>query len=172
MATDLLEALARCNLAAAVAILALWPLRAPLRRWFGAGHAYAVWLLVPLAAAGSLMPAGLAPSAAGPVETTNDRFIGWLSTGGHASALILVWISGVLAAIAVYLQARNGELERWSGWRCAGFGIVLSGILLARLDSIFWIAGLFPVLVLMTQNGDRRRNRPTLQRRRHEHGHP
>jgi hypothetical protein len=68
--------------------------------------------------------------------------------GMESSLLVL------LAAIALYLQARNGELERWSGWRCAGFGIVLSGILLARLDSIFWIAGLFPVLVLMTENGE------------------
>ena len=69
--------------------------------------------------------------------------------GGMESSLLVL-----LAAIAVYLQARNGELERWSGWRCAGFGIVLGGILLARLDSIFWIAGLFPVLVLMTENGE------------------
>jgi hypothetical protein len=71
-----------------------------------------------------------------------------IRTGMESSLLV------VLAAIAVYLQARNGELERWSGWRCAGFGIVLGGILLARLDSIFWIAGLFPVLVLMTENGE------------------
>lgn len=71
-----------------------------------------------------------------------------IRTGMESSLLVL------LAAIAVYLQARNGKLERWSGWRCAGFGIVLGGILLARLDSIFWIAGLFPVLVLMTENGE------------------
>jgi beta-lactamase regulating signal transducer with metallopeptidase domain len=101
MAVDLLEALARCNIAAAVAIVALWPLRAPLRRWFGAQHAYAVWLIVPLAAAGSLMPAGSPAGAAGPVEATSDRAIAWLSADGHAGALILVWLSGVLAAIAV-----------------------------------------------------------------------
>ena len=71
-----------------------------------------------------------------------------LRTGMESSLLVL------LAAIAVYLQARNEELERWSGWRCAGFGIVLGGVLLARLDTIFWIAGLFPVLVLMTESGE------------------
>jgi beta-lactamase regulating signal transducer with metallopeptidase domain len=108
MAIDLLAALARCNIAAGIAILAIWPLRAPLRRWFGAQRAYAVWLIVPLAAAGSLMPAGMVSGAAGPVETTNDRLLAWLSIGGHAGTLILLWPGGALFAMAV---------AAWRHWR-------------------------------------------------------
>ena len=101
MTADLLLALARCNIAAGVAIVAVLVLRSPLRRWFGAGPAYAAWLIVPLAAAGSLMPAELASGAAGPVETTNDHAAHWLSAGGHAGALAGLWLSGALAAMAV-----------------------------------------------------------------------
>jgi len=101
MTAELLAAFARCNVAAGAAILVVLSLRAPLRRWFGAGRAYAAWLIVPLAAIGSLMPAHLAAGAAGPIEATNDRVVGWLSTGGHARALALLWLGGALAAITV-----------------------------------------------------------------------
>ena len=101
MTADLLLALARCNLAAGAAILAVLALRAPLRRWLGAGRAYAAWLIVPLAAAGSLMPAELASGAAGPIEASNDHAQAWLSAGDHAGALTLVWLCGALVAIAV-----------------------------------------------------------------------
>lgn len=100
MAAELLLALARCNIAAGAAILAVLMLRGPLRRWFGAARAYAVWLAAPLAAAGSLMPPALAPGAAGPVETTNDRLLAWLSVAGHTRALICLWLAGVLATAA------------------------------------------------------------------------
>ncbi|TGD83794.1 hypothetical protein BayCH28_28390 [Mycolicibacterium sp. CH28] len=70
---------------------------------------------------------------------------------GMESALLVA-----LAVMVVYFQARNGQLDRWSRRRCLGFGILLGGVLLARLDSIFWIGGLFAVLVLMTGNGEER----------------
>ena len=108
MAADLLEALARCNIAASMAIVALWTLRAPLRRCFGAGRAYAVCRLVAPLAAAEVDVGRVDAYAAGPVETTNDRLIAWLSTGDHASALILVWLSGGRAAIAV---------AAWRHWR-------------------------------------------------------
>jgi beta-lactamase regulating signal transducer with metallopeptidase domain len=98
---DLLLAMARCNLAAGVACLAVLALREPLRRWFGAGRAYAAWLIVPLAAAGSLTPARLTSGAAGPAEATKDQLLGWLAAGGRAEALMLVWTCGALAAVAV-----------------------------------------------------------------------
>jgi beta-lactamase regulating signal transducer with metallopeptidase domain len=110
MAAELLTALSRCNLAAGVAILAVLALRAPLRRWFGAERAYAAWLTVPLAAAGSLMPAAVTSGAAGPVEVTNDQVVAWLSTGAHATALGLLWLVGALAAMAV---------AAWRHWRFA-----------------------------------------------------
>jgi len=44
MTAELLLTLARCNLAAGAAILAVLVLRGPLRRWLGAQRAYGVWL--------------------------------------------------------------------------------------------------------------------------------
>jgi len=93
---DLLMALARCNIAASAAIVVVLALRAPLRRRFGAGRAYAVWLAVPLAAVGSLMPAAQASGAAGAMETATDVLRAWLA--GHASALTSVWLAGVVVA--------------------------------------------------------------------------
>ncbi|OAX56265.1 TonB family protein [Xanthomonas graminis] len=49
-------------LAASAAILLVLALRAPLRRAFGAGVAYAVWAVVPLAMLGVLLPADLRPA--------------------------------------------------------------------------------------------------------------
>ncbi len=110
MTADLLAAVARSNIAAGVAVLVMLGLRAPLRRWFGAGRAYAAWLIVPLAAAGSLMPAAVSSGRAGPLEATNDHALAWLAVGGHAGALALLWLGGVLAAIAI---------AAWRHWRFA-----------------------------------------------------
>ena len=97
----LLAAVARCNLAAGAAVLAVLALRAPLRRWFGAGVAYGAWLIVPLAGAGSLMPGAVTSGPAGPVEVTNADAVAWLAAGGHARTLTLLWLGGAVAAIAV-----------------------------------------------------------------------
>ena len=108
MVAELLLALARCNLAASLAILAVFPLRAPLRRWFGAQHAYAAWLIVPLAAAGSLMPTDFAAGAAGPIEQTSHHMLAWLSADGRVGAITVVWLAGVLAAIAIVARRHAG----------------------------------------------------------------
>src|SRR5258706_415964 len=60
--TDLLLALLRANLVAALAILAVMAARAPFRRWFGAETAYSLWLAPPIAVTAGFMP--LAPAAA------------------------------------------------------------------------------------------------------------
>jgi beta-lactamase regulating signal transducer with metallopeptidase domain len=101
MMADLLLALAHCNLVAGVAILAVLALRSPLRRWFGPGPAYTAWLVVPLAAAGSLMPVDLSPDPAGVAATTDDRMFAWLSAGDHAAALGLIWLGGGMVSLAV-----------------------------------------------------------------------
>ncbi|MEI7933084.1 MAG: M56 family metallopeptidase, partial [Alphaproteobacteria bacterium] len=56
MAAEILKALLITNLAAALAIVLVLALRAPLRRWLGAGAAYGLWLAVPFAAAATLIP--------------------------------------------------------------------------------------------------------------------
>ena len=54
---DFLIQLGQANLAAGAAILLVLALRAPARRRFGARLTYALWLLPPLAAAATLLPA-------------------------------------------------------------------------------------------------------------------
>ena len=54
--TDFLLLLGKLNLAMGAAIIVVWLLRRPLRAWFGAPVAYALWLLVPIAGIASLLP--------------------------------------------------------------------------------------------------------------------
>lgn len=66
---------------------------------------------------------------------------------GMESALLVF-----LAVMAVYVHARGEELEGWSRQRCIGFGMLLGSIMLARLDSVFWVIGIFAMLVLVPGN--------------------
>jgi beta-lactamase regulating signal transducer with metallopeptidase domain len=100
MTAEVLLALARANVAGSLAILLVLALRAPARRWFGAHRAYALWLAVPLAVAGSLTPAAGASGAAGPVEVTSDQISAWLSTGHHGQTLVIIWLAGFAASLA------------------------------------------------------------------------
>jgi beta-lactamase regulating signal transducer with metallopeptidase domain len=123
---DLLLGLARCNIAAGVACVAVLALREPLCRWFGAQHAYAAWLIVPLAAAGSLMPAKVVSGAAGPIQTTNDQVLGWLAADGRTGALTALWLIGAFAAIAVaaWRQARFDAAVRAGRAGPAAVGVI------------------------------------------------
>ena len=58
MTANSLTLLAGATLAASLAILAIALLRGKLREFFGARTAYKFWLIVPLAAIASLLPAG------------------------------------------------------------------------------------------------------------------
>ena len=62
----------------------------------------------------------------------------------------------LLAVVVVYFHAQNGALDRWSKWHCVGFGALLGGVLLARLDSVFWLIGIFATLILMSGSNDGR----------------
>lgn len=115
--SDALLILAAANLAAAAAVVLVLILRAPARRLFGPRIAYGLWLLVPLAALGLLLPSR--------VETVTVR----AATGSDAlpvgapvadvgqtpaildiGALLLgLWIAGILANLA------------WLAWRQAQF---------------------------------------------------
>ena len=109
MTAEALSLLLGLNLAAGAAILLVLLLRPLARRWFGAHQAYALWLAVPLAVAGALLPAAEATGAAGPLEAAHGRAQAWLSQGLHAQALATVWALGV--AISIGLVA----------WRCLRF---------------------------------------------------
>lgn len=64
MASDILAALLRANLAIAVAVLLIVILRRPVRSMFGARAAYGLWLIAPLAVVAVLAPARVVRIAA------------------------------------------------------------------------------------------------------------
>jgi beta-lactamase regulating signal transducer with metallopeptidase domain len=118
--SDALLTLGAANLAAAVAVALVLILRRPARKLFGPRIAYGLWLLVPLAAMGMLLPARVetvtvraasaptthaSPLAAQGVSPnpSDAPFDGWLLVMG-------LWIAGVLAQGA------------WMAWRQAQFG--------------------------------------------------
>jgi beta-lactamase regulating signal transducer with metallopeptidase domain len=117
--SDALLILVAANLAAAAAVALVMILRATARRLFGARIAYGLWLLVPLAALGMLLPSRVvtvtmatasAPAAdaqlpamhAAAALASADAFDPWLLAAG-------VWIAGAVANLA------------WMAWRQAQF---------------------------------------------------
>jgi beta-lactamase regulating signal transducer with metallopeptidase domain len=105
---ELIVALARANLAAAAAILAVLALRTPARRAFGAHLAYALWLMVPAAAAGALTPAIGSPGWAPATAEAGAASRAWLAGSGRAHGLAALWLAGLAAnaALAIWRQSR------------------------------------------------------------------
>ena len=108
MATDLLLILARINLVAGLAVVLVLLLRAPARRLFGAHCGYGLWLTVPFAIAGSLMPPHVAAGRASLLETILNQLKAWLGADSHAQALMVLWLIGLIASAAfvIWRQAR------------------------------------------------------------------
>ncbi len=113
---DLLTQLLQANLAAAAAIAVVLILRRGVRVAFGAQIAYALWLLVPLAAAASLAPPRPAellpapPAAAGSIVQAAEETAAQLWTWGVEQAapagldpLLIIfglWLAGAVLMIA------------------------------------------------------------------------
>jgi len=117
--SDALLILVAANLAAAVAIALVLVLRAPARRLFGPRIAYGLWLVVPLAALGVLLPARVmtvtvrAASAPGAGASTLAAPNATLAGPAAFDPWLLVmglWIAGALASLA------------WMVWRQGQFG--------------------------------------------------
>jgi beta-lactamase regulating signal transducer with metallopeptidase domain len=109
MPADLLTGLVQFNLAVGAAIALVLVMRQPLRRAFGARVAYALWLLVPLAGAASLLPARqvlpiepapLRPLAEAAAERIDVALAAAPIDGAQALA-IAVWVVGALAALGL-----------------------------------------------------------------------
>jgi beta-lactamase regulating signal transducer with metallopeptidase domain len=60
---NLIAFLTETTLAGSAAMILVLLIRAAVRRWFGAGIAYALWILVPVAMLAVLVPAGVRPEA-------------------------------------------------------------------------------------------------------------
>ncbi|HEY3948882.1 M56 family metallopeptidase [Phenylobacterium sp.] len=121
MESEILAALARSNLASATAILAVAAVRPLLRRFAGAGVAYAAWLVVPVAAMACLLPArsvvtviarapavppppreGLTSLAAAAPPTGEAAFrIDW------QAVLLCAWLAGAVIGVAWLLWRQH-----------------------------------------------------------------
>jgi beta-lactamase regulating signal transducer with metallopeptidase domain len=127
---ELVVTLARANLAAGAAIVAVLALRSPVRRAFGAHLAYALWLMVPAAAAGALTPALGSPGWAPVIAAAGAAGRAWIAWPGHAKALTALWLAGVAvsAGLAIWRQSRFAAAAR-----AGRAGPAVVGILRPRL---------------------------------------
>jgi len=102
MANDLFAILGRANLVLTLSALVACALRTPLRRWFGAQRAYAIWLIVPLALVGGFMPA---PRGSGPerlLETVDGAVQAYLTQIPSALDVVLfIWVAGVCVSLVI-----------------------------------------------------------------------
>src|SRR4051812_28321163 len=108
--SDALLIFVAANLAAAVAVVLVVALRAPARKLFGPRIAYGLWLVVPLAALGILLPARVMTvtvrAAPAPGATASPLVAPIAALPGSAAAafdpwllVVGLWIAGVLASL-------------------------------------------------------------------------
>jgi beta-lactamase regulating signal transducer with metallopeptidase domain len=127
VANDLLFHLGLANLAGAAAILAVLALRGPARAQFGAGLAYALWLIVPAAMLASLFPPRIvwlpAPALTPDPLIDLTKQFGATSGAPHppvtgapldiAQILIGVWLAGVAASLVWLAIGQRRALARF-----------------------------------------------------------
>jgi len=113
MSALLLAFLLRANLAAGAAVVVILLLRRPIRRRFGALAAYALWLVAPICAAVSLIPAAAPPEVLAPVvQMVSAATAAATPLVSRAPALTSVlaatWLAGAIGAFGLlaWRQAR------------------------------------------------------------------
>ncbi|MGZ6017590.1 MAG: M56 family metallopeptidase [Phenylobacterium sp.] len=117
MATDVLLNLIHLNLAAAAAILIVLAIRPTVRRQFGAEIAYRLWICVPVAALGALLPAEAAtrivPPGLGPHFDPVYQASQSLALV-PARPILALWVAGAALGVAViaYCQLRFLRMAR------------------------------------------------------------
>ena len=152
--TDLLSPLRKINLAAAAALVAVLLVRKAARRIFGARVAYALWLVVPLAVAASLLPARavVLPYVA-PAEAVTE-FAGVAMTADEivtaapaaplidGSAVIALWLAGAAISFAFLAWSQSRFIRSLGGVaregkflraRAGGAGPAVVGALFPRI---------------------------------------
>ena len=130
MATEALLFFVRLNIVAAGAILLVLALRPFVRRWFGASHAYRLWITVPIALVAAAMPPTETWGPIGRIEGVSNGAGAWLSAGPHLAVVAGVWALGALATVALTAWRYDRFMARARSGR-AGPAIV--GILSPRL---------------------------------------
>ena len=121
MTHDLLMALGRGALAAGLALAVVLAVRVPARRWLGAAFAYRLWLLVPVAALATLLPAParplipalqVAPSAPSSSATIELRaVVAQAVSFDWQPWLLALWIAGALALVVVFARQQRRYLK-------------------------------------------------------------
>jgi beta-lactamase regulating signal transducer with metallopeptidase domain len=135
--TDVLLALLRANLIAALAILAAIAVRGPFRRWFGAETAYALWLAPPIAVVAGFLPARVTfalPSVVEQATAARAAFPGWAASG-----LLIAWALGAaVMALRFHVAHRRflREIAR-GGPEAAVVGFINPRVLMPRDDGRF-----------------------------------
>lgn len=126
--SDALVVLVAANAVAAAAVALVMVLRAPARALFGPRIAYGLWLLVPLAALGMLLPARVVTVTvrAAPVMGASPFATSVAPASGPAAApfdagpfVMGLWIIGVLAN-AAWMMWRQAQFGREAGMGLAG----------------------------------------------------
>jgi beta-lactamase regulating signal transducer with metallopeptidase domain len=127
VANDLIFHLVLANLTGAAAILAALALRGPARAQFGAGLAYALWLIVPAAMLASLFPARtvLLPAPVATPDPLVDLTQGFAASPAiphspaadapldMAAILIGVWLAGVAGSLILLAIGQRRALARF-----------------------------------------------------------
>src|SRR5262245_11033177 len=128
MANEILEVLVRINLATAAAVALVFLVRAAVRRIAGARVSYALWLTVPVAAIGSLIPARKTflelPRIADPAPILGER-IGEIAVAGTPpvpapavfavdwpAVAVGVWMAGMAAGVLWLLWRQRRFLRK------------------------------------------------------------
>jgi beta-lactamase regulating signal transducer with metallopeptidase domain len=109
---DLIGLLTETTLAASAALLLVLGLRRPLRRGFGPGVGYGVWLLVPAAIVAVLLPAAVAPAvpiAFASLEVSPVAVAAAPIGAGvrHMTSLGALWLLGALIATGLFAQQQR-----------------------------------------------------------------
>jgi TonB family protein len=139
---EILTALARANLAAAVAVVLVLGLRGLLRKGFGARAAYGLWLLPLMAAAAAQIPHPQIETPLNPLVASAslaaDAFVASAPASAHgpglASLVLSVWATGALVVGGLLLrrQARFvsslGRLEPVAGSALRRFRAERTGV--------------------------------------------
>jgi beta-lactamase regulating signal transducer with metallopeptidase domain len=116
MATEVLLALVRANIAAAAAILVVLLLRRPAGRLFGPEAAYVLWLCAPAAMFGAVFALTTQAHPRHAAKALNQSAKVWLAAPDHANDLLALWLVGVVAAAGLVLWNQLRFLAAmWAG---------------------------------------------------------
>ena len=132
--TELLAAVLRANLIAAIVILAVMAARRPFRRWFGAETAYALWLAPPIAVVAAFLPARVTfalPSVVERATAAKAMLPAWA-----AAALVGAWLAGAIVMALRFRLAHRQFLREIArgGPEAAVVGFINPRVLMPRDD--------------------------------------